>query len=79
MAKDKIESLADTIINLTPQEAQKLQVVIKAKMMPEIEKQKALLEEQGANPQVQGMAQPQQQTMAPPTTRDLALRGLLRQ
>jgi ketol-acid reductoisomerase len=53
MAKDKIESLADTIINLTPQEAQKLQVVIKAKMMPEIEKQKALLEEQGANPQVQ--------------------------
>jgi ketol-acid reductoisomerase len=54
MAKDKIESLADTIINLTPQEAQKLQVVIKAKMMPEIEKQKALLAEQGANPQVQG-------------------------
>jgi hypothetical protein len=31
MAKDKIENLADTIINLTPQEAQKLQVVIKAK------------------------------------------------
>jgi nitric oxide synthase oxygenase domain/subunit len=44
MAKDKIETLADTIINLTPQEAQKLQVVIKAKMMPEVEKQKALLE-----------------------------------
>jgi hypothetical protein len=47
-------------------------------MMPEIERQKALLDEQGNNPQVQGMAQPQQQTMAPPTTRDLALQGLLR-
>ena len=39
MAKDKIETLADTIINLTPQEAQKLQIVIKAKMMPEVEKE----------------------------------------
>jgi ketol-acid reductoisomerase len=78
MAKDKIENLADTIINLTPQEAQKLQVVIKAKMMPEIERQKALLDEQGNNPQVQQMGQPQQQNMAPPNVRDVAVNGLLR-
>ena len=78
MAKDKIENLADTIINLTPQEAQKLQVVIKAKMMPEVEKQKALLEQQGNNPQVQQMGQPQQQGMAPPNARDVAVNGLLR-
>ena len=78
MAKDKIESLADTIINLTPQEAQKLQVVIKAKMMPEIERQKALLDEQNNNPQVQQMGQPQQQNMAPPNVRDVAVNGLLR-
>ena len=73
MAKDKIENLADTIINLTPQEAQKLQVVIKAKMMPEIERQKALLDEQNNNPQVQQMGQPQQQNMAPPNARDVAV------
>jgi len=78
MARDKIENLADTIINLTPQEAQKLQVVIKAKMMPEVEKQKALLEEQGNNPQVQQMGQRQQQNMAPPNVRDVAVNGLLR-
>ena len=78
MAKDKIENLADTIINLTPQEAQKLQVVIKAKMMPEIERQKALLDEQNNNPQVQQMGQPQQQNMAPPNVRDVAVNGLLR-
>jgi hypothetical protein len=78
MAKDKIENLADTIINLTPQEAQKLQVVIKAKMMPEIERQKALLDEQNNNPQIQQMGQPQQQNMAPPNARDVAVNGLLR-
>ena len=78
MARDKIENLADTIINLTPQEAQKLQVVIKAKMMPEVEKQKALLAEQGNNPQVQQMGQPPQQNMAPPNARDVAVNGLLR-
>lgn len=78
MAKDKIEQLADTIINLKPEEAEKLQVVIKAKMMPEIERQKGLLQDQPNNPQMQQMARPPQQQMAPPTTRDLAMRGLLR-
>jgi len=78
MAKDKIEELADTLINLKPQEAEKLQIVIKAKMMPEIERQKGLLQQQPNNPQMQQMARPPQQRMAPPTTRDLAMKGLLR-
>ena len=77
MAKDKIEQLAEDLMSLTPQESEKLAVVIKAKMMPEVEKQKALLD-QGNNPQVQQMAKPQQQAMKPPTTRELAMRGLLR-
>jgi hypothetical protein len=47
-------------------------------MMPEIEKQKALLEQQGNNPQVQQMGQPPQQNMAPPNARDVAVNGLLR-
>ena len=41
MAKRSIEKLADKIINLTPEEAQQLQLVIKAKMLPEIAKQQA--------------------------------------
>ena len=46
-------------------------------MMPEVEKQKALLD-QGNNSQVQQMGKPQQQAMQPPTTREVAMRGLLR-
>jgi hypothetical protein len=46
--------------------------------MPEVEKQKGLLDEQQmANPQVDQMARPPEQTMAPPTARDVALRSLL--
>ena len=77
MAKNKIESLADQLINLSPEESEQLAIVIKAKMMPEVEKQKALLD-QGNNPQVQQMGRPQQQAMQPPTTREVAMRGLLR-
>jgi len=77
MAKDKIEQLADQLINLSPQESEQLAIVIKAKMMPEVEKQKALLEEQ-ANSQTSQMAQRQPMPMQPPTTRDVAMRGLLR-
>lgn len=74
MARNKIEALADQIINLTPQESEQLAIVIKAKMMPEVEKQAGLLQ----NEQVQNMAQPQQAAMQPPTTRDVAMRGILR-
>ena len=78
MAKDKIETLAEQLMNLTPQESEKLAIVIKAKMMPEVEKQRALLEEQNRNPQTAQMGQRQAMPMQPPTTRDVAMRGLLR-
>ena len=80
MAKRSIEKLADKIINLTPEEAQQLQLVIKAKMHPEIAKKQAgLLEQQANNPQMmQQMGQRPGQNMPMPTTRDAAMRGLLR-
>ena len=80
MAKRSIEKLADKIINLSPEEAQQLQLVIKAKMLPEIAKKQAgLLEQQANNPQMmQQMGQRPGQNMPMPTTRDAAMRGLLR-
>ncbi len=80
MAKRSIEKLADKIINLTPEEAQQLQLVIKAKMLPEMAKKQAgLLEQQANNPQMmQQMGQRPGQNMPMPTTRDAAMRGLLR-
>ena len=79
MAKRSIEKLADKIINLTPEEAQQLQLVIKAKMLPEIAKQQAgLLEQQAKNPQMAAMGQRPGQNMPMPTSRDAAVRGLLR-
>jgi hypothetical protein len=72
-----LEKLADQIIQLSPEQAQQLQVILKAKVMPEVEKQKGLLDEQMQNEQVDQMARPPEQTMAPPTTRDVALRSLL--
>ena len=79
MAKRSIEKLADKIINLTPEEAQQLQLVIKAKMLPEIAKQQAgLLEQQANNPQMAAMGQRPGQNMPMPTSRDAAVRGLLR-
>ena len=79
MAKKSIEKLADKIINLSPEEAQQLQLVIKAKMLPEIAKQQAgLLEQQAKNPQMAAMGQRPGQNMPMPTSRDAAMRGLLR-
>jgi len=79
MAKRSIEKLADKIINLTPEEAQQLQLVMKAKMLPEIAKKQAgLLEQQANNPQMQQMGQRPGGRMPMPTTRDAAMRGLLR-
>ena len=79
MAKRSIEKLADKIINLSPEEAQQLQLVIKAKMLPEIAKQQAgLLEQQAKNPQMAAMGKRPGQNMPMPTSRDAAMRGLLR-
>ena len=58
-----LEKLADQIIQLSPEQAQQLQVILKAKVMPEVEKQKGLLDEQMQNPQVDQMARPVEPTM----------------
>jgi len=79
----RIEKLADQIIKLSPEEAQKLGLIIKAKMLPEMAKKQAgLLEQQAKNPQSQQqmamMGQRPGGQMPMPTTRDSAMRGLLR-
>jgi len=75
----KIEKLADDLMNLTKDEAQQLQLIIKAKIMPEVERQRGLLNDQMAqNPQMANMGR--QQPMAPraATQRDVRMQGLLR-
>ena len=80
MARKSIEKLADKIIQLSPEEAEQLSLVIRAKMLPEIAKNQAgILEQQANNPQMmQQMGQRPGQNMPMPTTRDAAMRGLLR-
>ena len=79
MAKKSLEKLADKIINLSPEEAQQLQLVIKAKMLPELAKKQAgLLEQQANNPQMAAMGQRPGGLMPMPNSRDAAMRGLLR-
>ena len=74
-----LEKLADKMIRLSPEEQQKLQLIIKAKLLPKMAKeQQGLLQQQIKNPQMAQMGQPQAQNMPMPTTRDAALRGLLR-
>jgi len=79
----KLEKLADQMINLSPEDGQKLALIIKAKMMPEQAKQqqqKGLLQQQ--NPQAQqqmaNMGKRPGGQMPMPTTREAAMRGLLR-
>ena len=79
MARKSIEKLADKIIQLSPEEAEQLSLVIRAKMLPEIAKQQAgLLEQAANNPQMAQMGQPRGGQMPMPTSRDAAIRGLLR-
>ena len=79
MARKSIEKLADKIIQLSPEEAEQLSLVIKAKMLPEIAKQQAgLLEQAANNPQLAAMGQRQGGRMPMPTSTDAARQGLLR-
>ena len=74
-----LEKLADKMIRLSPEEQQKLQLIIKAKLLPKMaKKQQGLLQQQIKNPQMAQMGQRQAQGMPMPTTRDAAMRGLLR-
>ena len=79
MAKRTLEKLADKIIRLTPEEAQELGLIMRAKLMPEQAKQQGLLQQQQQmTPQMAQMGQRPGGQMPMPTTRDAAVRGLLR-
>ena len=79
----KLEKLADEMINLSPEEGQKLALIIRAKVMPEQAKQqqqKGLLQQQ--NPQAQQqmamMGKRPGGNIPMPNSREAAMRGLLR-
>ena len=75
-SQTKIEKLADDLMGLTPQESEQLAIVIKAKMMPEVEKQaQGLLQ---PNQQMAQMGQRQGPVMQPGTARNMTAQGLLR-
>jgi len=74
-----LEKLADKMIRLSPEEQQKLQLIIKAKLLPEMaKKQQQGLLQQANNPQMAAMGRPAGQNMPMPNSRDAAMRGLLR-
>ena len=76
---NKIEKLADDLMNLTKDEAQQLQLVIKAKLMPEVERQRGLLNDQMAqNPQMANMGRQQPMANRMASQRDVRMQGLLR-
>ena len=73
----KVEKLAETLMNLNPEEQQELQLIIRAKMMPEMARRQGLLQQQ-QNPQMAAMGQRPGGQMPMPTSRDAAKQGLLR-
>ena len=83
MENKKLEKLADEMINLSPEDGQKLSMIIKAKLMPEQAKQQqqqGLLQQQnpGAQQQMARMGSQQGGNMPMPNSREAAMRGLLR-
>ena len=77
MAKNKLEKLADQLMGLTPDEGQQLGLIMRSRMMPEIARQQGLLQQQ-QNPQMAAMGKRPGGQMPMPTTRDAAMRGLLK-
>ena len=79
MAKRTLEKLADKIIRLTPEEAQELGLIMRAKLMPEQAKQQGLLQQQQPiSPQQAAMGQRPGGSMQMPNARMAAQQGLLR-
>ena len=75
----RLEKLADKMIRLTPEEQQKLQLIIKAKLLPEMAKQQQQgLLQQANNPQMAAMGQRPGGNMPMPNSRQAAMQGLLR-
>ena len=79
MAKRSIEKLADKLIMLNPEEQQELQLILRAKLMPEMAKkqQEGLLRQQQINPQMAKMGKRAGMQMPMPTVQDAAKQGLL--
>ena len=79
MADRNLEKLADKIIKLTPDEGEQLALIIQAKLLPEMQRQRqGLLEQQQTmNPQMARMGQRPYGNMPMPTSRDSARQGLL--
>ena len=81
MAKRTLETLADKIIKLTPEEGEQLALIIRAKLMPEMARQQQGLlgqQQQPMNPQLARMGQRPGGNMPMPTSRMAAQQGLLR-
>ncbi len=80
MASRTLEKLADKIIKLTPEEGEQLSLIIQAKMLPEMQRQRQglLQQQQQMNPQMAQMGQRPGGQMPMPTSRDAARQGLLR-
>ena len=82
MAKRTLETLADKIIKLTPEEGEQLALIIRAKLMPEMARQQQGLlgqQQQPMNPQMARMGQrPPGGNMPMPNARMAAQQGLLR-
>ena len=81
MAKRTLETLADKIIKLSPEEGEQLALIIRAKLMPEMARQQQGLlaqQQQPMNPQLARMGQRPGGNMPMPTSRMAAQQGLLR-
>ena len=73
-----LEKLADQMINLTPEDSQKLALIIKAKLMPEVAKQQQQgLLQQANNPMMQQMGKRRNMQMPMPNAAQAAQQGLL--
>ena len=79
MAKVTLEKLADRINRLTPEEAEELSLIMRAKLMPEQARQQGLLQQQQPITQQQAaMGQKRGGGMPMPNARMAAQQGLLR-
>ena len=76
---NKLEKLADDLMGLSQDEAQQLQTIIKAKLMPEVERQRGLLQDQmQKNPNLLQMGRGQNMPNRMASQRDVRMQGLLR-
>lgn len=76
---NKLEKLADDLMGLSQDEAQQLQTIIKAKLMPEVERQRGLLQDQmQKNPNLLQMGRGQNMPNRMASQRDVRMQELLR-